>query len=348
VVAVLKLLYAPLGLVLLVAALVEHRGTPSARPGRLAMVAAWSVGSAVPVGAVVGYAAAHGVLPLAVYSTFTAPREGLATGLVTVAGLATMARALLLATTLVGPLALLAVWSAAVARRLAREGGLVAWVLGAAVFAAPQLPTTYRVLVMLPPVGLLAVLGLERLVTAASRRSAGVRWAGTAALAVLVMPLLPGVVRLGEAGAVEGWSLSDGARLAVGDRIGGSPMVERAAVMRGDVRPGSAIYVLGDPVVYRVLGASQAIEMNGWGPEIMSDRMWDEVVRELDRSRPEWVFVQEDYQPYVDRRPALLRLLGAAYRPVESPGAGGRWWRTDEPARPAPSPGGNQLAVNRR
>ena len=87
--------------------------------------------------------------------------------------------------------------------------------------------------------------------------------------------------------------------------------------------------------------------MNGWGPEIMSDRMWNETIRELDRSRPEWVFVQQDYQQYVDRRPVLLHLLASAHRPVESTGTGGQWWQTDEPAQPAPSPEGNQLAANR-
>ncbi len=350
VVGVLKLLYLPLGIVLLAGAAVE-RGSASSRREVTAWTArvgaAWVLAACMPPAAVVAYAAAHGVLPLAYYSTFVAPGEQLATGLFTVPALVEMVRALALATAVTGPLALVAVWTARRSRGLRRVLGLLAWLLATGVLVAPQLPTAYRGLVLLPPIGLLAVLGLDRLVTwAACRRVRGRPGAiVVAVLAVGLAPLAPGVVRLVAAGSAQGWSLADPVRLAVGDRIGGSFMVAPAMTMRGTVQPGTAVYVLGDPVVYRVLGTRQAIEMNGWGPEVMSPRMWDETVRELDRSRPQWVFVQSDYQGNVDRVPALVALLRSAYIEVPSRSAGGRWWRTDEPGTPSPSPEGNLLAT---
>lgn len=350
-VGVLKLLYLPLGVVLLAAAVLE-RGAVQDGGRRLAawtlrVSLAWVVGAGLPLAAMVVYAAAHGVLPLAFYSTFVAPGEQLATGLFTIPALLGMARTLVLATAVTGPLAAVAIWTARRSGSSRREVGLVAWLLAAAVLAAPQLPTTYRGLMLLPPIGLLAVLGLDRLVVLTAGRRAGAR-PELACVAVLVMalvPLAPGVVRLVAAGSAQGWSLSDRVRLAVGDRIAGSPVVAAAATMHDVVPPGTPLYVLGDPVVYRVLGGRQAIEMNGWGPEIMSPRMWREVVRELDRSRPEWIFVQGEYQSYVDGVPALVALLRSAYAPVPVASANGQWWRTDAPGPPAPAPEGNLLAA---
>jgi hypothetical protein len=191
------------------------------------------------------------------------------------------------------------------------------------------------------------VLGLDRLVALAAVRRVAVRpmLACTMVTAAALMPLAPGVLRLVAAASSQGWSLSDRSRLAAGDRIGRSPLVGEVATMRETVRPGTPMYVLGDPVVYRVLGGRQAIEMNGWGPEIMSPRMWRETVRELERSRPEWVFVEADYQRDVDRVPALLALLRSAYTAVPSATtSAGTWWRTTAPGSPAPSPEGNRLA----
>ena len=219
-------------------------------------------------------------------------------------------------------------------------------VLAAAVLAAPQLPTTYRQLVLLPPIGLLAVLGLDRVLDLAADRPRRVRAALAAVLVVAALPLAAPLVTLTRALAADGpaLDLGDARRLAVGDRIGGSPMVGPAAVMRSTIPPGTAIYVLGDPVVYRVLGARQAIEMNGWGPEIMSPRMWSETLRELRRSRPEWVFVEQDYQSYIDRAPGVTAFLSQAYTATTPLGAEGVWWHTATPGRPAPSVEGNLLA----
>jgi hypothetical protein len=164
----------------------------------------------------------------------------------------------------------------------------------------------------------------------------------------VTLPLLLPTARLARLLVSSGpsaWSLSDPARLAVGDALGGSSMVAPAGVMRERIRPGTAIYVLGDPVVYRVLGARQGVEMNGWGPEVMSPRMWREIVRELDRSRPEWVFVQSEYQRDVDAAPEVGTLLRRWYQVLDVPGAGGTWWRTDRPGIAPPTPDGNQVAV---
>jgi hypothetical protein len=371
-VAILKLLYLPLALIVWGVARADRRAERAAEQGagrgvdreaepaeqgagsterrHLAWIwAAWFAGIAVPALAVGIYVVAHGLTRLALYSTFLAPGEQLVTGLYSIQAWSVTLRALVLSTTLTGPLALVALLVALRRGRAAREIGLVAWFLSAAAIASPQLPTTYRVLLLLPPIGLLAVLGLDRVLRWTAARRGPARALIAALLVVAAVPLLPGTVRLVVALASAGparWSLADGDRLAIGDRISGSPIVGPALRMRRTVRPGTAIHVFGDPLVYRLLGARPAIEMNGWGPEIMSERMWAETVRELDRSRPEWVFVQVTYQPDVDRVPALVTLLHRDYAPVAVEGAGGTWWRTSAPGSPAPSPEGNQLAAH--
>ncbi len=343
-----KVLYLPLAVVIAVGTWWEARTAGHLRQRVGVVAAAWLAASTAVTAAVVVYFAVHRALPLAWYSTVQAPREQLATGLYSTSAALAMLRSLFLAVAATGLLAAVAVWTAVSRGRATRETVLLGWLLTAAVLAAPQLPTTYRVLILLPPIGLLAVLGLDAFVAGLTRRSQVLRAVAVAALVVAALLPAPRIVRLVTALTTSppgGAPFSDPARLAVGDRIGGSPMVAAASVMHSTIPAGTAIYVLGDPVVYRVLGARQAIEMNGWGPEIMSPRMWAEILRELRRSRPEWVFVESGYQRDIDRAPGLLPFLHQTYTAVPRPG--GVWWHTTRIGTLAPTADGNQVAALR-
>lgn len=347
-VAALKLLYLPVVLAVVASALIAGGRGRIAGRGQAAAVAAGLGAFGALLALAATSIASQGIGALAWWSTVVAPGEQLATGLFTSGDAIRALVRLAVAASVTGPLAAVAVVVALRRGHAGRELGLVVWLVASAVLAAPQLPTTYRSLFLLPPLGLLAVLGLDQVVTICRTGRLVRRGMIIATAAVLAVPPAVPVARLTGllvAGGPSVWSLSDASRLAVGDALGGSPMVSPAGLMRERVRPGTAIYVLGDPVVYRVLSARQGIEMNGWGPEIMSPRMWREIARELDRSRPEWIFVQAEYQADVDTAPDVAAVLRRWYRVVDVPGGGGTWWHTDSPGGPPPTPDGNRLAL---
>jgi hypothetical protein len=102
--------------------------------------------------------------------------------------------------------------------------------------------------------------------------------------------------------------------------------------------PRDPILVIGDPIYYLLLHRTQAVELNGWSAEQQLPVEWRESTREIERSRPQWVFIGLGNLNLVRAHaPAILTFLGANYRVYRSTSAtyeSGTWWVTDRPGRP--------------
>ena len=117
--------------------------------------------------------------------------------------------------------------------------------------------------------------------------------------------------------------------------------VEAAGLVAGKIPPGTQIYVLGDPRIIALLHAVPGAEVAGWSAAL-PPIVWAELTRELDRSRPRFVFADgRDWSYAIAGRP-VFHLLATQYR-VIARSADGTWYETDHPGQPLPEPGGNQM-----
>jgi len=355
-VLVLKVLFAPVVLVLWAVVLHRHHRPPPQTAGPRPSVVAlgWLLlGAALPVLAVVASFAAHGVLGNAWRTTVVLPGQvaalpGLHSGFLAVA------KAILSTWTLTGSLAVVGVLIGGWRGWEPATGGLVGWVLVMTAVSLPEYPTSYRPLAVLVPLGLLAVRGADRLAgwaadQAPSRRPLLQRtvWLSAAAL-VLALPLLEHGGRLAAALAHHRVGLGAqrgplAAAVSPGYRDVAAEVARLPALPPGD----DPIFVLGHPLYYQLLGRTQAIELHGWGPEQETPALWTEMTRELRRSHPAVVAIDAFSLPYVRAHGAgILALLHEDYRvlaPDVGGARGGTWWVTDHPGRGAPGAGGLRL-----
>jgi len=343
-VGVLKLIYLPLPATLLLGALIASRTSAGGRAGRLLAAAA---GAAVPLLATVAYFAAHGVLGLAWTTTFRIPLESVSSSDRETAYGNWVEMGVELSTLLV-PLTLVALATVRRRRTLVRELTVLLVVLEIVVLAFQQYATPYRFLVVVAPMGVLAVVGADvvwRRLTAPGSR-AGVRVVALLAAAVLALPLARGPQRLLFAAKdVPAWGLGRAQRDARDIVLTSAHTADDVEPVRGLVRPGEAIYVFGQPQLYTELGTYEALEITGWAATLMPERVWRERDRELVRSRPRLVFVDASIADAVrDHSPGFTAMLAASYRRVGST-PGGTWYRTDRPGVPAGVPGDNRLTT---
>lgn len=210
---------------------------------------------------------------------------------------------------------------------------LVVWLLAA---AAVELVQTfsyweYHFLVFLPPLGLLAVLGLDDVVRIARDRVGGERNAHRLAwvlVAVAVLPAAVGLLGAGKDLTEHDLVLSVGDRRAYREATWG-PYADATVEARFLAEQGGSpdpIYVLGDPVLLLVAGRDQAVPMNGWSADIMSRRQWKELAEDLDRARPPFIYVETGSRTYLaDRSEEMVNLLDDAT--VLDDGPKGTWYR---------------------
>jgi hypothetical protein len=348
--ALLKQIYLPLAALLLLGALIDTRVSAGARV-RLALSAIG--GAAVPLLATGGYLAWNDALRLAWVTAFRIPALTLGE---TVMG-DDRTRHLELVIGLAGlvlPLALIGLLGARRRGTVVREATLVLTAAVGLVLAIPQYPTPYRLLVVVAPLGFVAVVGLSSVLSWADRRAAAgsvkrgrlwYRGAVLAVMAVLVLPMVRGPQRLlFAAGQIPSWGLSQDARLHR-DLVLTSQQIlgQDAQLVAGMVTPGEPIYVIGDPRIYQLLRARQAIEVSGWAASLMPTPVWQERDRELVRSRPALIYIETaEIDAVATRSPGSAEMLRRSYR-VIARGAGGLWYSTDSPGAPAGIPGDNQL-----
>jgi hypothetical protein len=337
VIGVLKVLYQPLPALLIIGALVASRAPLRTLAGRAALVAA---GGAVPLLVMIGYFAAHGVGRLFWVTTFVVPFETAGRSVMDSNRHHYLEMALAQGTLLV-PLAVVAVLTARRRGTLVREVTLVTTLVAAAVLAYPQYPTPYRLLILMAPLGLLAITGADVVLC---RRTARARLALLALAALLLLPSMRGPQRLLFAAPdVPSWGLGVADRNARDEVLISEYAGRDVAPVRALVRPGASMYVIGHPQPYQLLGTREAIEVSGWGAATQPPRVWAERDRELVRSRPEWVFVESDMVPLVrSSAPRFAAVLEESYRKVAS-APRGTWYRTDAPGTPSGIPGDNRL-----
>jgi hypothetical protein len=247
------------------------------------------------------------------------------------------------------PLAVVALVTARRRNTVVREVTLAVQLVVAGVLALPQFPTPYRLLVLMAPLGLLAVVGAgvvcRAVVDDAPAARRGRRLVALLAVAaVLALPSLRGPQRLLFAVPdVPTWGLGQADRNARDEILIGEFASRDVAPVRAMVRPGDSVYVVGHPQPYQLLGAREAVEIAGWGAALQPGRVWNERDRELVRSRPRWVFVETEMAPLLaSSAPRFAAVLRNEYVAVAI-APRGTWYRTGTPGPPSGIPGDNLL-----
>ena len=352
--AVLKTLYAPLP-VLMTLGWALSGGTTGGRAGRrLSLVAA---GALIPVAAALAYLAVHDVLRLALVTTVgVAGQMATLTNPDPSSSASTLAVALTRTVGLTGPLALVALSGARRRGTLRRDVALATTVVAGFVLALPQLATSYRLLMLAAPTGLLAVAGLQQLldrITRArtnggpGRRVPAPAIAGLAGLAaVLAAPgALPAAVTLARVPA-QGAALDLPSRLVRNKDPFALASRRATALVAPDVRAGEEVYVLGDPSIMLLLEARQGIEITGWSLELMPSNLISEMGRELGRSRPRLVYLDAastDLLAALGEKGDPITSALERYYQVRVASTDGTWYETAQPGPPLPSPDGVRL-----
>ncbi len=189
------------------------------------------------------------------------------------------------------------------ARRLIRcwdhfTVGLVCWIiLGGLSILAQRMWWAYHFVLLIVPVGLLAATGFQEVQEWLARRSPGSalrRSLRTCLLSIIV--LCPYAGRWFHKVMVEA---RDGlpntlARQATFRRQISPAYASAAEEVKAisDVAPAIAdVYVLGDPLIYYLLGKGQAVPLNGWSPEWFLHEQWVELAQQLESKRPQYIFV---------------------------------------------------------
>jgi hypothetical protein len=352
----LKQIYLPLAAVLLLGALLDTRVRTGAR-ARLALAAIG--GAAVPLLLTAGYLLWNDTLRRAWLTAFQIPALTLGA---TVMG-DDRTRHLELVIGLAGlviPLAAVGLLGARRRGTVVREATMALAAALGLVLAVPQYPTPYRLLVLVAPLGFVAVSGLssvfawvdalaDRRAAAGGSRCRPVRYrvAALTVMAVLLLPMLRGPQRLLFAiGEVPSWGLGEDARLNRDLVLTSQQGLQQdARLVAGVVTPGEPIYVIGDPRLYQLLRARQAIEISGWAVSLMPEPVWHERDRELVRSQPAVIYVESSQaQNVATRSPGLAAMLQRSYA-VIARGVSGVWYVTDDPGTPSGVPGDNRLHV---
>jgi hypothetical protein len=354
-VVLLKTIYGPLPMIPLnVAAVLSLRIDRRAGVRRIAAAA---LGALVPVLAALAYFVDHGVLELALRTTFELPSQVAAMpDTHNASSRAELPRALKNMFSVIGPLAAVGLFTARRRGQLTIALTLATTTGAAMMLSLPQLWTTYRWLMLAAPLGLLAVLGLETVLTwlqeysdrpgtASARRVLGLRLVIALVAVALTVPMFRAPAKLVLAAADRPWGLDDVSR--IGRNEPGPPTTpERIAATVADlVSPGDQIYVMGDPAVMTLLHATQGAQIAGWSMPMMPPIVWDELARELNRARPRLIFVdsRKAWDTVRDGdAAAVFGLLEKQYRVLSST-ADGTWYETDDPGSPLPEPGGNRM-----
>ena len=172
----------------------------------------------------------------------------------------------------------------------------IVWITCDAIVIAIQISSwwQYHFLLLIPPIGILATLGLALIVRNlfVSYRRAIASLAVAGIVAYVAVPLPQGaigtILRVGQqrpfesAGSLERYRIATNSEYA--DALDDSAVARQRAA-------GAAVYVFGDPLIYVDSDAAQAIAMNSWGIQLFTPALWKRTVAELCATRPEYVFV---------------------------------------------------------
>jgi len=336
-----KLIFLIIVVAIVVAAIFCMRATVPASRIR-SLFRFWSIGISIPVAVVVGYAVIHSTEATTLKTTFVVPIEVLYSVEMhaPVARLIDSALRFLLyfrGLILLGLIGLFSVNRTATQAKMWRLV-CIAWIVADTIVIAIQISSwwQYHFLLLVPPVGILATLGLAFLIRngMASYPRAGISLAVAGVVAYVAVPLPQGaigtILRVGQerpfasAASLQRYRSDTNSEYA--DAIGDSALArERAA--------GATVYVFGDPLIYLDSNTAQAIAMNSWAIQLFTPELWRRTLAELCETRPQLVFVFDRFSGRLEAADhgAVIRLLARDYVRTQHT-KHGEWFRLRGPS----------------
>jgi len=330
IVGALKLIYLaiPAGFALLLTVELLRRRVLS-RTLALRMIVFALLGLAVVWLPIIGYFAHHGALPELVWTTFGYPAEALQEVPVPAGERLRSSFGWMLGAFLpFSPLILLGLATLRKPRRpLLAYGILVYLLLGIALIVVQRTSWwEYHQTLLFPPLGLLATLGLDRLISALHHARRRPYLIAMAAIIFSALPLLTllkhsyGTVT----NLISALRTDSEASLSIRLDQKYQEMWEKTGFIRMSGRPGS-VYVFGDQRYVLLANRPQAIPVHGHAWVHLPKRMWQRLPSELMAAEPAYVFLSDSNKKLLrDRSPELLRYLQNHYRPVRRAPTG-RW-----------------------
>ncbi|MGF1933686.1 MAG: glycosyltransferase family 39 protein [Nostoc sp. ChiQUE02] len=86
------------------------------------------------------------------------------------------------------------------------------------------------------------------------------------------------------------------------------------------------IFVAGDPSIYYLSARTQATSLNAWSLELFLSEQWPQLLRELDLSKPPYIFISNNYQTLIKEKfPKILELIDKRYH-ILSKATDGIWY----------------------
>lgn len=187
----------------------------------------------------------------------------------------------------------------------------------------------YHYLLLFVPLGILAALGLDELVSRGREKpfwnSPRGRFIAVVSTVLLCSPILYKVAKKSVLLVRYGGLLSEENRFAYRCELNGGyrAIREEAMVLSAPGSLSGSIWVCGDPSIYFLSDRDQAIALNGWALEFYLPEQWPQLNRQLEAAKPPYVFVDHLYRDLIrDKSPATLGLIEANYRTLRSSEAG--------------------------
>ncbi|MDQ1520050.1 MAG: hypothetical protein QOI55_1123 [Actinomycetota bacterium] len=288
-----KLFYLPIFAVVWALALVRRANVSGWRAA--ARELRWLfAGFAIPVAAVVVYFAAFGSLYELFWTTFVFPPRQRSLDLRNWSRLHAGLRFLFQNFVWTVPLAAIGVF----ARRPRRDpfvAGLLVWLVLGAGLLALQTWYPYQFQLLITPLGLLAIFGLDRLATSFRTTSRAPLVVVLGLSALLAFVPARGLARKTVSFVQWDAALTAEGRLEYHAKYAPwYPITAKstAFLRRTDALPGP-IHVFGDYELHRMARRRMAIAINGQTPEQLDDRLWRKTRQELAAAQPPYVFVGE-------------------------------------------------------
>lgn len=326
---------------LVVAVIFAMRATIS-RDVLRAAIGHWFIGILIPIAVVVGYAALHSTEAATLRTTFLIPIQVLFSIEMhaPIARLTDSSLRFLLyfrGLILLGLIGLFSVDRECAQAKIWRLV-CIAWVVSDVIVIAIQISSwwQYHFLLLIPPVGILATLGLASIIRngLASYKRAFVSLAVAGIVAYVTVPLPQGaigtIMRVGQerpfesAGSLERYRINTNSEYA--DALEESTLARHRAAE-------TTVYVFGDPLIYLDSNTAQAIAMNSWAIQLFTPALWRQTVSELCEVRPEYVFVFDRFLGHLQRgdHGAALSLLSRDYVPAAHT-RHGDWFKLANPS----------------
>lgn len=369
IVAVTKLIFMPIVGVFWLSCLAQIFARGSSSPGRqrdrnhavrsaAEIVLLPMLGMAVPIGAVVIYFGSRDLLDTLWWTAIVYPGKIAAT--VPAHSLDRLIDSLRWYLGWFAPmcsLAVLGVWVSWRHERGLFAINLVMWIvssIGVILIQRQAWSWQYHYLLLIVPTGILGAIAIEEIALRLTSQSSDTEPPQSAgdgisfraglftalAVGMLASPFVLNLAGKAKALAGSGFGRTPEARLQFQQKMNGdytTALRETAFLGESDAAPGD-IFVWGNPLLYHVSGRGQATAINGWLTIFTIDEQWPVLVEQLREARPEYIFVEREYDRYIGAVGApFLEFIESHYTPHASSDVGD-WFALapDSPGSAAP------------